>query len=98
MDSIRQTNRILENQALVLRDREFHLRQKNQKCVDEQNRLRGENEALNSKLVLYKAYSSGNSQEISHAQEQLTLKIKMLTEVYENLKHFREELDQVICL
>lgn len=97
MDGIRQMNRILENQALVLRDREYQLRQKNQKAVDEQNRLRGEKEDLQSKLVMLKANSKGNPPEIAQAQDQLTLKIKMLTELVENLKYFKQELDQVIC-
>ena len=97
MDGIRQMNRILENQALVLRDREYQLRQKNQKAIDEQNRLRGEKEDLQSKLVMLKAYSKGNPPEIAQAQDQLTLKIKMLTELVENLKYFKQELDQVIC-
>jgi hypothetical protein len=88
-------NRVLENQRDVLRDREQVIRQKYQKSVDELNRMKAENEELKARLNLALASASNQGAEQSKVQDDMFVKLKMLTELVENLKYFKQELDQV---
>jgi serine/threonine protein kinase len=94
VDNVRHMNRVLENQRDVLRDRELAARNKYQKAVDELNRIKAENEEIKGRLAI--TVSSKPGGDFTKEQENMLVKLKMLTELVENLKYFKTELDQVV--
>lgn len=77
-----------------MKDRELAARNKYQKAIDELNRMKAENEELKGRLSLVQ--SSHSPGDITKEQENMLVKLKMLTELVENLKYFKSELDTVV--